>query len=310
MKKLIFFLFSVLLFADAHIFVLHRIDDFRHPYTNTSSKELEYYLKYIKIHNYKAVTLSALAKRIQNKQNIDNYVVFTIDDSFKSFYKNGLPLFKKYHIPFTLFVYTEATTQKWGDFMSWGQVKECAKYGELGVHSWAHPHLPLLSNKQIENDTIKAINAFKKYIGHVPDMYAYPYGEYNERVKKIISKYFKIIANQNPGAVDLTTPVDDIDRIALTGKVNIAQKLKLKKLHLNSLNIKRDKNKIIEISGETADKIPFVNIYLTDYGWKYHIKVKNSKFSFSPDFTLKRFRNRVIIRYNYKIISKLILKEE
>jgi len=145
MKKLIYFLFSVLLFADAHIFVLHRVDDFRHPYTNTSSKELEYYLKYIKTHHYKAVTLSELAKRIQNRQNINNYVVFTIDDSFKSFYKNGLPLFKKYHIPFTLFVYAKATTERWGDFMSWKQVKECAKYGELGVHSWAHPHLPLLA---------------------------------------------------------------------------------------------------------------------------------------------------------------------
>jgi len=310
MKKLIYFLFSVLVFADAHIFVLHRIDDFRHPYTNTSSKELKTYFDYLKKHQYNVITLSELVAKIKNKKDIDKDVVFCIDDSYKSFYKNGLPLFKKYHFPFTLFVYVKATTKKWGDFMSWKQVKECAKYGELGVHSFAHPHLPLLSNKQIEEDTKKAINAFKKYLGYVPDMYAYPYGEYNERVKKIISKYFKIIANQNPGAVDLTTPIDDLDRIALTGKVNIAKKLKLTRLHLKSLQIKRDKNKILQISGEIKDIVPFVNIYLTGYGWKYHIKVKDNKFSFSLNFTLKRFRNRVIIRYNYKIISKLILKEE
>jgi len=41
MKKLIFFLFPILLLAEAHIFVLHRIDDFRYPSTNTSSKELK-----------------------------------------------------------------------------------------------------------------------------------------------------------------------------------------------------------------------------------------------------------------------------
>lgn len=307
MRFFLFFL-PILLFAEAHIFVLHRINDPKHSYTNTTSAELEKYLKYIKNHNYKAVKLSTLVKKIENKKNIDNYVVFTIDDNYKSFYKNGLPLFKKYHIPFTLFVYTQATEEKWGDFMTWDMVRECAKYGELGVHSYAHPHLPKLSNKEIEKDTLKAINLFKKRIGYVPNMYAYPYGEYDDRVKSIISKYFKIIANQNPGAIDLTTPIDDLDRIALTGKVNIEEKLKLKRLHIKNLIIKREKNKIQKISGNIKEKIPYVNIYLTDFGWKYHIKVKNHKFSFYPDFKLKRFRNRVIIRYNYKIFSRMIIK--
>jgi peptidoglycan/xylan/chitin deacetylase (PgdA/CDA1 family) len=307
MRFFLFFL-PIFLFAQAHIFVLHRINDPRHSYTNTSTAELEKYLKYIKNNNYKAVKLSTLVKKLKNRENIDNYVVFTIDDNYKSFYKNGLPLFKKYHIPFTLFVYTKATEGKWGDFMTWKMVKECAKYGELGVHSYAHPHLPKLSDKEIESDTLKAVNLFKKRIGYVPDMYAYPYGEYDERVKKIISKYFKVIANQNPGAIDLTTPIDDLDRIALTGKVNIAEKLKLKRLHVKNLIIKRNKNLIKEISGKLIDKVPFINIYLTDFGWKYHIKIKNNKFCFHPNFKLKRFRNRVIIRYNYKIFSRMIIK--
>ena len=174
--RLIIFLLPLWLFAEAHLFVLHRIADPRHPYTNTSTKELEKYLKYITAHGYKAVTLSKLIKMKKNQQNIDKVVVFTVDDSYKSFYKNGLPLFKKYKIPFTLFVYTQATTEKWGDFMSWKQVKECAKYGELGVHSWAHLHLAKLTNDQIINDTKKAISVFKKYMGFVPNMYAYPYG--------------------------------------------------------------------------------------------------------------------------------------
>ncbi len=307
--RLFLFLLPILLFAEAHIFVLHRVDDFRHPYTNTSSKELKKYFDYIKKHNYKVVKLSTFVKMIKEKKPINNIVVFTIDDSFKSFYKHGLPLFIKYHYPFTLFVYGEATTERWGDFMSWAQVKECAKHGELGVHSWAHPHLAMLSNKAIVNDTKKAINAFKKYMGYVPDMYAYPYGEYDKRVKKIINKFFPIIANQNVGAIDYTTPLNDLDRIALTGKVNIANKLKLKRLHLKSLNIERKSSKIIKITGELEKNAPYVNIYITKLGWK-GVKVKNRKFVYKPNFTLKKYRNRVIIRYNNKIISKLILKEE
>jgi len=307
MRYLFLLIFPLWLLAEAHLFVLHRIDDNRHPYTNTSSKELVKYFEYIKSHGYKAVKLSTLIKMQKEGKNIDKTVVFTIDDSFKSFYKNGLPLFKKYNIPFTLFVYTKATTQKWGDFMSWEQVKDCANYGELGVHSWAHPHLAKLTNKEIIEDTKKAINAFKKHLGYVPDMYAYPYGEYDERVKKIINSFFPVVCNQNPGAYALTSPQNDIDRIALTGKVDISKKLKIKVLNIKNLKIKRNKNKITKISGYTNK--PYVNIYITKLGWK-GVKVKNGYFEYKPDFTLKKYRNRVIIRYNYEMISRLILKEE
>ncbi|WP_456479066.1 polysaccharide deacetylase family protein [Nautilia sp.] len=307
MRNLLFFILPLWLFAEAHLFVLHRIDDNRHPYTNTSSKELIKYFEYIKSHGYKAVKLSTLLKTQKEGKNIDKIVVFTIDDSYKSFYKNGLPLFKKYGIPFTLFVYGKATSRKWGDFMSWKEVKECTKYGELGVHSWAHPHLAKLRDEEIIKDTKKAIAAFKKHIGYVPKMYAYPYGEYDERVKKIINSFFPVIANQNPGAYALSSPQNDIDRFALTGTVDISKKLKTKVLNIKNLKIKRNKNTITEISGYT-DR-PYVNIYITKLGWK-GVRVKNGHFEYKPGFELKKYRNRVIIRYNYEMISRLILKEE
>ena len=129
MKKLILFFLPLWLLAEAHIFVLHRVDDFRYPTTDISSKLLEKDIKYLLKNNYKIVKLSTLVKRMENNQSIDKYVVFTIDDSFKSFYKNGLPVFRKYHIPFTLFVYTESADKHYGDYMSWKQLKDTAKYG-------------------------------------------------------------------------------------------------------------------------------------------------------------------------------------
>ena len=307
MKKLILFFLPLWLLAEAHIFVLHRVDDFRYPSTDISSKLLEKDIKYLLKNNYKIVKLSTLVKRMENNQSIDKYVVFTIDDSFKSFYKNGLPVFRKYHIPFTLFVYTESADKHYGDYMSWKQLKDTAKYGELGVHSYAHPHLAKLSNKQIIEDTQKAINSFKKHLGYVPDMYAYPYGEYDKRVKKIINRYFDIICNQNAGAVNNQTPLNDIDRIAITGDVNIARKLKIGILNVKNLQIKRNNNDIKEISGYI--KYPYAYIYITKLGWK-RIKTDNGYFDYKPDFNLKKYRNRVIIRYNNKIKTKLILKEE
>ena len=296
-----------LLLADAHIFLLHRIGDSRYPSTNTSTKELEKYFKYIKKHRLKTILLSDLIKKIEHNESVDNYVVFTIDDNFKSFYKNGLPLFRKYHIPFTLFVYVEATDMHFGDYMRWQDIKNSMKYGEIGVHSYAHPHLAKLSNEEIIKDTQKAIKSFKKHLGFVPNMYAYPYGEYDKRVKKIINKYFPIICNQNPGAVNKSTPINDIDRIALTGKVNIVKKLQIQRLNIKNLSIETKHNIIKKINGKV--KYPYIFIYITKLGWK-KIKTNNGYFEYKPNFKLKQYRNRVIIRYNNKIKSILILKEE
>ena len=307
MKKFILLFLPLWLLAEAHIFVLHRVDDFRYPSTNIDSKILEKDIKYLLKHNYKIVKLSTLVKRIENNQSIDKYVVFNIDDSFKSFYKNGLPVFRKYKVPFTLFVYAKATDEHYGDYMTWQQIKKTAQYGELGVHSYAHPHLSKLSNEKIIKDTQKAINSFKKHIGYVPNMYAYPYGEYDNRVQKIINRYFKVICNQNTGAVNKDTPINDIDRIAITGNVNIAKKLKINVLNVKNLTIKKDKNTIKEVSGYV--KYPYVYIYITKLGWK-KINTTNGYFDYKPNFALKKYRNRVIIRYNNKIKTKLILKEE
>jgi peptidoglycan/xylan/chitin deacetylase (PgdA/CDA1 family) len=300
MKKIILFL-PLLLFA-AHVFVLHRIDDIRYPSTSTSSKKLESYIIYLKKHGYKFFTVSEITQHL----NDSKAVAFSIDDSYKSFYQNGLKVFKKYKIPFTLFVYVKATNQKWGDFVGWKELKKIQKYGELGIHSYAHPHLCKLNNKEIINDTKKAINIFKKHMGYVPKLYAYPYGEYDDRVKKIINSFFKIIVNQNPGALDSTTKINDIDRFALVGKSNFLQKLKTKKLHAK-IDVIQKNGEITEIKGEVFDKIPFINLYITGFGVK-KINLKNNHFSFKPHFKLKKYRNRVIISYNNKIISKMIIK--
>jgi predicted phosphatase len=71
MRFFLFFL-PILLFAEAHIFVLHRINDSKHPYTNTSTIELEKYFNYIKKHNYKAVKLSTLVKKLKKKKILIN----------------------------------------------------------------------------------------------------------------------------------------------------------------------------------------------------------------------------------------------
>ena len=305
--RLLFLFLPFLLWADGHIFLYHRFNDFRYLYTNTSTKELIKNFEYLKNNGYKVVNSKTLLKMAKEGKNIDKYVSFHIDDSFKSFYQNGFPIFKKYHYPFTLFVYVKATNEHYGDFMTWEMIKEIKKYGDIEFHSYVHPHLTTLSNKEIKDDTKKGLEIFKKHMGYIPNSYAYPYGEYDKRVKDILSKEFKYIYNQNEGGINKYTSLQDVPRIALTGDVDIEKKLKIKEMRVKKFNLIRDKNIIKKISAIVPYKK--IEVYITKLGWKW-INTKRGYFEYKPNFTLQKFRNRVIFRYNNEVFIKMITKEK
>jgi len=157
-KALLLALLSLTLWADAHLFVYHRFGDAKHASTNVSLDVLKKQFDYFKNNNYEVIPLSKLNQALKDKQDIpDNWVVFCIDDSYKSFYENGLSLFKEYNYPFTLFVYIEATDKGYGDFMTWEQIKDTQNYGEIGLHSYAHKHMVSLSAVEMRKDTDKAL---------------------------------------------------------------------------------------------------------------------------------------------------------
>jgi len=178
MKYIFFFLISFsTLFANAHIFVYHRFNDDRYKSANTTIKELTKQFEYFKQHNYKVVSLDKIIDKLAKKEDIpSNWIALTIDDAYKSFYKYGLDIFKKYNYPFSLYVYVEASNRRFGDFMNWKEIKEASKYGTIGLHSFKHPRLQNLTSQEIIADTKKAYQLFEKNLGFKPTTYAYPYG--------------------------------------------------------------------------------------------------------------------------------------
>jgi len=298
--------------ADAHIFVYHRFDDFRYPSTNTSIKELIKEFEYFKANGYKIIPLSKLLKSLKKKDHIpDNWVVLTIDDGYKSFYKNGLEIFKKYDYPFTIFISTKASEKGYKDYMSWEEIKECLKYGDVALHSHAHPHLTHLSDEEIKKDTKIAIDIFKKRLGFKPKYYAYPYGEYDDRVKNIIKSFgFEAILNQNMGAVNRYSDIYDLDRIALVGKVNLKEKLKIKHLRAIWNEPKQyPKDGILKrVEIKIFDDVKKAQLYITDYGWRW-VEVKNGIIEKNLNLNLKKNRVRVIVKVkNSKINTKILVK--
>ncbi len=311
-KALLFALISLTLWADAHLFVYHRFGDDKHASTNTSIEILKQQFEFFKRNDYEVVTLDRLNRALKTEKNIpDNWVVLCIDDSYKSFYTNALELFKAYNYPFALFVYIEATDKGYQDFMSWEQIKEAAKFGEIGLHSYGHKHMVSLSEDEIKEDTDKALLSFEKELQFRPKYYAYPYGEFDAKVKKAIASYgFELILNQNVGAVSIKSPRDDLDRIALTGKVNLKHKLRI-----TYLNATWHAPKSYPINGKLNDihvtmpkSISKAELYVTGGGWEY-VKVKDGEFKTDKLYPLSKSRTRIIIKSGNAYSSKIIVKE-
>ena len=309
---LLLFIFSFYLQANGNIFVYHRFGDERHQSTNTTLQELEKEFEYFKTNNYKVVTVSQIAQKIRNGEDIpENWVAFSIDDAYKSFYTNALNIFKKYNYSFTLFVYVESTQKKYPDFMTWEEIKETSKYGEIALHSYGHKHLTKLSNEEIFDDTKKAYDMFVEKLGFKPLGYTYPFGEYDERVKDVIKKFdFEYIANQNNGSVNSKSDIFDINRVALVGDVNLKEKLKYKTLEANWIEPKEyPKDGILKhVKVQVDPSIKNAKLFISTYGWQ-DIKVKNGIIDVKLNKKLNLNRNRVAISTDYYTISnKLLIK--
>jgi peptidoglycan/xylan/chitin deacetylase (PgdA/CDA1 family) len=311
-QALLLALLALTLWADAHLFVYHRFGDERHASTSTSLDVLKKQFDFFKQNSYEVISLEKLNRALKNREIIpDNWVVLCIDDSYKSFYSNALPLFKEYDYPFALFVYIEATDRGYGDFMSWPQIREAAKYGEIGLHSYAHKHMVSMSADEIKEDTIKAKHSFVKELGYTPKYYAYPYGEFDEKVKQSISSFgFDLVLNQNVGAVSDKSPHNDLDRIALTGDVALKPKLRIKYLDAlwHSPQSYPANGKLNKIHVTMPRSISRAELYISGGEWEY-ITVKEGEFKREQLTPLTKRRTRVIIKSGNAYTSKIIVKE-
>lgn len=301
------------IFANAHIFVYHRFADERYKSADTTLKELTRQFEYFKSNNYTVVPLSKILDKLEKNEEIPKkWIALTIDDAYKSFYDNGLEVFKKYNYPFSLYVYVEATQKHYGDYMNWDQIKEASKYGEIGLHSYSHPRLQNLSQKEIIEDTKKAFDIFVKNTGIKPKTYAYPYGEFTEDVKKTLKNNFsfRAILNQNTGSVNSKTDIFDIPRIALVGDVNINHKLRYKTFDAEWIEPKMfPKDGILRnITAKVDKKYTSLKLYITGEGWR-DVEVNDGLVDIKLNIYLKRARSRVMLGPDVFTISNNIINK-
>lgn len=172
-------------------FVYHRFGDDRYPSTNISNDAFESHLKHLKDNGYQTLTFSESISYLKSRKKAQKVVCITIDDGFKSFIENGLPLLKSYGFTATIFVNTASIGNP--DYLDWEELKVLNEAGiEIGNHSDSHAYFLSdtvdTARAQFRADLMKSQALLEKNLGTTPTAFAYPYGEFDEQMKTIVQE--------------------------------------------------------------------------------------------------------------------------
>ena len=194
-----------------------------------------------------------------NMPKNEKKILITIDDGFKSFYKEAWPYLKKNKIPFILFVSTEPVGKN--GYMSWDEIIEIEKsdFGYIGHHSHTHEYLIDMSEEDFINDIKTSTKIFKEKLGYVPLIFSYPFGEYSSFIKNYIAKNFKIGFGQHSGVIDINKDKFELPRFPINEKYGDLKRFKslINYYPLEYKNLKPEEKKLTDNENPPKIEIEF-----------------------------------------------------
>jgi len=109
-------------------------------------------------------------------------VSLAFDDGWKCVYENALPLLDQRGISSTQYIITKYLDDPTDNYVGIDEVHDMARRGhEIGSHTVSHKHLPKETDETIQQEVALSLQTFQRL--NLPvQTFAYPYGEYDERV--------------------------------------------------------------------------------------------------------------------------------
>ena len=296
------------LYAYVSVLLYHRFDDGRYPTTTTSSVQFGQQLSYLKANGYTVLSMDQLSECVEGKRSTpDKGVVITVDDGFISEYDRAVPLLRKYGYPFTIFVFTSGVGTK--GYVSWEQLRELeSSGGTVGCHSHTHPRLINMTVEEMEKETMGSKQIMEKNLGHAVRYFAYPFGQYDERVRSVVKKAgFRLMLSSDPGSVGRDVEFDRIPRQAIVGAEmsmeDFARKLKNPPLGVSgrtpspgTLSSGTIPEISITIRNPDVYEPSQVNLFLSEKGrLDARFDAKTGIVTFSGPLHITRKTNRIIV---------------
>jgi peptidoglycan/xylan/chitin deacetylase (PgdA/CDA1 family) len=137
---------------------------------------------YIAQAKHPVISLSSLVDAIEGRAVLPpRAVVITFDDGWQNQYEDAFQVLRQYGFTATFFVYSSAIGNG-PAFMTWDELRAMQRAGmTIGAHSRTHPEMTK-KGVSLVSEIEGSREDIQKNLGTAPDLFAYPYGDWNDRV--------------------------------------------------------------------------------------------------------------------------------
>jgi len=152
-------------------------------------------------------------------------VTLTFDDGMRSVVEHAMPVLHEHRVPAHLFLTTGAVggDNAWPTqpaaaarhrMLSWDEVQHCADRGLLiESHTHSHPDLRTLPTDAIGAECARADDEIQRRIGRRPRLFAYPYGQYDARVRQALTARYDACFTTRMGYLPAAPDATQVPRI-------------------------------------------------------------------------------------------------
>ncbi len=262
---LIFLGLSPVALGDGTILLYHHVATDTPPSTSISPADFQLHLEYLRDNEFNVMPLDIMINSLRSGESIpDKSVAITFDDGYISIFKEAFPLLQSFGFPFALFLSTEPIDNEQENYMNWGQVRDIANAGALiANHMIDHPYMLSArgseSTKELlarhRRDLLYAEERILAETGQSHRYLAYPYGEFNPDIKKILAEEGFVGLAQNSGAVGTNSDFLALPRYPLA---SIYADLETARIKLDTMAF--NVNMIEPLSPVTTDRSPEITL--------------------------------------------------
>lgn len=230
MPRLIFIFLVLLTTLPANAAIIlqyHHVSDSTPPSTSVSPQQFARHLQLIADEGFQVVPLETLLDALHQQQDLpDKLLAITFDDGYQDIFDNAYPQLKKRGWPFSVFISPKPIKDHYPDTMGWHTLQEMTRHGgRIFNHSESHNHLIYTAPQETDaqwqmrtrEDIQSAQTSIESYFPGTPKILAYPYGEYNNALKALLTSMGYTGIGQQSGPLHSSSDLLALPRYPASG---------------------------------------------------------------------------------------------
>ncbi|WP_350432324.1 polysaccharide deacetylase family protein [Shewanella sp. H8] len=257
-----------LLHYDANAVVIlqyHHVSENTPKSTSVTPSQFTEQMQYLADNDFTVMSLTEAVNSIKHNTPIaDKRIVITFDDGYDSIINNAAPILASHQFPYTVFISVAPIEAGYKGMMSWQDINTLSEQGvTIANHSLGHEHLIRRQGKEsqdqwqarVEDNILSTEAEILKHTGQSVKMFAYPYGEYTNKLEAILAIHGFVGFGQQSGAAGEYSSLTALPRFPVANAYADLASLMVKFSSLPMPVIKQNISDPLLVSGKWRPKL-------------------------------------------------------